>query len=78
MDIGFIQVAVTLVLILLLVKPAGSYLVHVFDYGNGRTRIDRLFGWAEKPLYRLMGVKEDRSVGGRAIWERCFSPTSSC
>ncbi|SIQ53074.1 K+-transporting ATPase ATPase A chain [Paenibacillus sp. RU4T] len=63
MGMGMLQVAVTLAIIMLLVKPAGTYLVAVFDYGNGRTKLDRWFGWAEKPLYRMAGIKEEENMG---------------
>ncbi len=61
MGIGVVQVVVTLLIILLLVKPAGSYLVKVFD--RQRTGLDRVFGGPERLLYRLMGVREEESMG---------------
>ena len=39
---GFVQVAITLAFIMLLVKPMGSYLVKVFHYE--KTGLDRVFG----------------------------------
>lgn len=39
MGIGVVQVAVTLLIILLLVKPVGKYVVNVFD--GQRTGLDR-------------------------------------
>lgn len=61
MGIGVVQVAVTLLIILLLVKPAGSYMVKVFD--GRRTGLDRVFGGSERLLYRVMGVRENESMG---------------
>lgn len=61
MGIGVVQVVVTLLIILLLVKPAGSYLVQVFD--RRPTGLDRVFGGPERLLYRLMGVREEESMG---------------
>jgi K+-transporting ATPase ATPase A chain len=60
---GILQVVVTLAIIMLLVKPVGTYLTAVFDYGSGKNKLDRWFGWAEKPLYKLMGVKEEENMG---------------
>jgi len=61
MGIGVVQVAVTLLIIMLLVKPTGSYLVKVFN--RQRTGLDRVFGGPERLLYRLMGVREDETMG---------------
>ncbi|KOY14244.1 potassium-transporting ATPase subunit KdpA [Paenibacillus xylanivorans] len=67
MSSGLLQVAVTLLIIILLVKPVGSYLVKVFD--GKRTGLDRIFGGPERLLYRLMGVKENESMG----WKKYLS-----
>lgn len=67
MSSGLLQVAVTLLVIILLVKPVGSYLVKVFD--GKRTGLDRIFGGPERLLYRLMGVKENESMG----WKKYLS-----
>ncbi|WP_440131316.1 potassium-transporting ATPase subunit KdpA [Paenibacillus xylanexedens] len=61
MGIGVVQVAVTLLIILLLVKPVGKYVVNVFD--GHRTGLDRVFGGPERLLYRVMGVRENESMG---------------
>ncbi|MFD0697591.1 potassium-transporting ATPase subunit KdpA [Paenibacillus sp. GCM10027628] len=61
---GFVQVAITLIIIMLLVKPAGSYLVKVFDYK--KTGLDRVFGPFERVTYRVMGVREEESMGWKA------------
>ncbi|ETT29618.1 potassium-transporting ATPase subunit A [Paenibacillus sp. FSL R5-192] len=61
MGIGVVQVAVTLLIILLLVKPVGKYIVNVFD--GQRTGLDRIFGGPERLLYRVMGVRENESMG---------------
>lgn len=67
MSSGLLQVAVTLLIIILLVKPVGSYMVKVFD--GKRTGLDRIFGGPERLLYRLMGVKENESMG----WKKYLS-----
>ncbi|MFB9760162.1 potassium-transporting ATPase subunit KdpA [Ectobacillus funiculus] len=58
---GLIQVVVTLLIIGLLVKPVGVYLVKVFDYEP--TRLDRIFGPIERFIYRLIGVREKETMG---------------
>ncbi|MDU0202627.1 potassium-transporting ATPase subunit KdpA [Paenibacillus sp. MAH-36] len=58
---GLLQVVITLVIIMLLVKPVGSYLVKVFGYE--KSGLDRVFGPFERMSYRLMGVKEDEAMG---------------
>ncbi|TXK84523.1 potassium-transporting ATPase subunit KdpA [Paenibacillus sp. N3.4] len=58
---GLLQVVITLGLIMLLVKPVGSYLVHVFSYEkNG---LDRVFAPIERVSYRIMGVHEKEEMG---------------
>lgn len=61
MGMGLLQVVITLGIIILLVKPVGSYLVKVF--GNEKSRLDRVFGPFERVSYRLMGVKEEEAMG---------------
>ncbi|WP_307555474.1 potassium-transporting ATPase subunit KdpA [Paenibacillus sp. V4I5] len=58
---GFVQVAITLIIIMLLVKPVGSYLVKVFDYE--KTGLNRVFGPFERMTYRIMGVREGEAMG---------------
>lgn len=64
MTMGMVQVAVSLALVLLLVKPVGRYLVKVFDYE--RTALDRVFGPFERLLYQLTGIKETEAMGWKA------------
>lgn len=61
MGMGLLQVVVTLGIIMLLVKPVGSYLVKVFGYE--KSGLDRIFGPIERVIYRLMGVKEEEAMG---------------
>src|SRR3984893_7847422 len=61
MGMGFVQVAITLIIIMLLVKPVGSYLVKVFNYE--KTGLDRIFGPFERITYRIMGVQEGEAMG---------------
>ncbi|PZD96781.1 potassium-transporting ATPase subunit KdpA [Paenibacillus sambharensis] len=57
---GFISIAVTLLLILLLARPAGHYLARAFDYE--RTGLDRIFLPAEKLICRLGGIRGDNQT----------------
>ncbi|MFC5653471.1 potassium-transporting ATPase subunit KdpA [Paenibacillus solisilvae] len=58
---GLLQVVITLVIIMLLVKPVGSYLVKVF--GHEKSGLDRVFAPFERVTYRIMGVREDEAMG---------------
>lgn len=61
MGMGLVQVVVTLVIIMLLVKPVGSYLVKVF--GSEKTVLDRVFGPVERTIYRVSGIREEEHMG---------------
>jgi K+-transporting ATPase ATPase A chain len=58
---GLLQVIILLGIIMLLVKPMGSYLVKVFGYE--KSGLDRIFAPFERVSYRIMGVKEDEAMG---------------
>lgn len=53
---GIVQIVVVILILVLLVKPVGTYLYHVFS--NEPNRTDRVFGTAEKGIYRLIGLKQ--------------------
>lgn len=59
--LGILSIAVPLLLVLLLAKPTGLYLAQVFD--DNPTRLDKWFGWLEKPIYRIGGIR-----GGQQTW----------
>lgn len=61
MGMGMLQVVITLGIIMLLVKPMGSYLVKVFDYE--KSGLDRVFAPFERVCYRIMGVRENEAMG---------------
>lgn len=61
MTMGLIQVIVTVVIMFLLVKPVGMYIVKVFDYEQ--TGLDRVFGPVERFIYRLIGIREKETMG---------------
>ncbi|MBW5446290.1 potassium-transporting ATPase subunit KdpA [Cohnella sp. CFH 77786] len=55
---GILQILIVLAVVVLLVKPLGTYVYHVFS--NEPNRTDRIFGAFERFIYRLIGLK-DRS-----------------
>ena len=52
--VGIVQTIVVLVIVLLLTRPVGRYLVSV--YFKERSRFDTLFGPFERGLFRILGV----------------------
>lgn len=59
----FIQVAVFLVVLLLLIKPVGSYMAQVF--ADAPNRVTRFGAPVERLLYRLCGIRADEDMGWR-------------
>ena len=57
---GWLQIALFIALILLLAKPMGSYMTHVFE--RRRTWLDPALVPCEKLLYRLTGVNPDEEM----------------
>lgn len=55
--ISLIAIAITLLLSLLLARPTGLYIAQAFNYE--RTWLDRWFGWLEKPVYAIGGIRKD-------------------
>ncbi|KUP24147.1 potassium-transporting ATPase subunit KdpA [Paenibacillus sp. DMB5] len=53
---GIVQIIVVIAILLLLVKPAGTYLYHVFS--NEPNRTDRVFGGVERGIFALSGLKK--------------------
>ncbi|TDF96312.1 potassium-transporting ATPase subunit KdpA [Paenibacillus piri] len=53
---GILQIAVVLVILVLLVKPVGTYLYDVFS--NEANRTDRWFSFIERPIFNLIGLKK--------------------
>lgn len=49
---GYIQLAFYILVLLLLVKPLGTYMANVYE---GRSVVNRAFGGVEHGLYRLFG-----------------------
>nr|WP_269847322.1 potassium-transporting ATPase subunit KdpA [Paenibacillus sonchi] len=55
--ISYIAIAITLLLSLLLARPVGLYIAQAFNYE--RTGLDRWFGWLEKPIYAIGGIRKE-------------------
>lgn len=53
MDI--LQLLIVIAVLLLLVKPLGTYVYHVFS--NESNRLDKVYGGSERFIYRLIGLK---------------------
>ncbi|UQZ36741.1 potassium-transporting ATPase subunit KdpA [Paenibacillus sp. PK3_47] len=51
---GILQIVIVIAILLLLVKPAGTYLYHVFS--NEPNRMDRIFGGLERGIFRISGL----------------------
>ncbi|WP_137790089.1 potassium-transporting ATPase subunit KdpA [Bacillus sp. E(2018)] len=51
-----LQMAIVIFLLLLIVKPLGSYIYHVFSNSSNKT--DKIFGRIEKIIYSIAGIKE--------------------
>lgn len=57
---GIVQIAIVILVLLLLVKPLGTYLYLVFRNEPGGT--DKWFSWAERPIFALIGLKERKGM----------------
>jgi K+-transporting ATPase ATPase A chain len=56
---GWIQLAFYVLVLLLITKPLGLYLVQVLN-ANGKTFLDPVVRPIERLTYRILGVKPDR------------------
>jgi K+-transporting ATPase ATPase A chain len=57
---GILQIAVVIVILVLLVKPVGTYLYNVFS--NEANRTDKWFGFIERPIFAMIGLKERKGM----------------
>ncbi|WP_256758587.1 potassium-transporting ATPase subunit KdpA [Cohnella sp. WQ 127256] len=57
---GILQIIIVLAVLVLLVKPVGTYVYHVFS--NEPNRQDRIFGPFEKFIYWLIGLKNQSGM----------------
>ncbi|KQL52212.1 K+-transporting ATPase subunit A [Heyndrickxia shackletonii] len=62
MDI--VQMLVVILILVLLVKPLGTYIYHVFS--NKQNRTDKWFNWLERIIYTFSGLKTRPSMS----WKR--------
>lgn len=53
---GVLQLVIYMAVLLLLVKPLGSYMAHVYE---GTSGVNRVFRPLERGIYRLLGTRED-------------------
>jgi potassium-transporting ATPase potassium-binding subunit len=69
---GWVQIALTLALVLAAVYPIGAFMADVFD--NRRKFLTSLLGPVERALYRLAGVDPEAEQEWReyAIWMVIF------
>jgi K+-transporting ATPase ATPase A chain len=56
---GIFQLVIYMVVLLLCVKPLGSYMANVFE---GKSVVNRIFGPVERVIYRLFGTREDAEM----------------
>ena len=65
---GWLQILIYLIVLVLLVKPLGSYMARIYaDPGAGeRTFLERLIGPFERMLYRLAGVQQTQEMDWKA------------
>lgn len=60
----YLQIGLYVVVLLLLVKPVGSYMAMVF--ADAPNRVTRFGGRVERGIYRLCGIRRDEDMG----WKR--------
>ncbi|MDZ4769509.1 MAG: potassium-transporting ATPase subunit KdpA [Chloroflexota bacterium] len=56
---GLIQIALYFVALVLLVRPVGAYMYHIY---NGTSTLNRVFRPVERVIYRLLGTREDTEM----------------
>ena len=59
--LGWLELAIYLIVLLLITKPLGIYLVQVLDT-HGKTFLDPVVKPVEKLTYRLFGVDPEREI----------------
>ena len=58
---GFVQIALYVVVLLVLVKPLGAYMARVYE--GRRVALGRVLGWLERLTYRLGGIRAGEEMG---------------
>ncbi|AJS58846.1 potassium-transporting ATPase subunit KdpA [Paenibacillus sp. IHBB 10380] len=61
---GILQIAIVILVLVLLVKPLGTYLYNVFQNESNKT--DKWFSFVERPIFSLIGLKERKGM----TWKR--------
>src|SRR3984957_6465696 len=61
--LGWLELAIYLIVLILITKPLGIYLVHVLD-AHGKTFMDPVVKPLEKLSYRLLGVDPEKEQTG--------------
>lgn len=57
---GVIQIAAVILLLLLIIKPLGTYIYHVFS--NTPNKTDKVFGPVESMIYKISGIKQRQGM----------------
>jgi K+-transporting ATPase ATPase A chain len=57
---GVLQIVIVMLLLVLLVKPLGTYLYNVFR--NEANATDKWFSFAERPIFALIGLKDRKGM----------------
>ncbi|MFD7523301.1 potassium-transporting ATPase subunit KdpA [Paenibacillus chitinolyticus] len=55
-----VQIVIVIAALCLLVKPLGTYMYHIFS--NEKNRTDKWFGWLERPIYKLAGIRSEKGM----------------
>lgn len=55
-EMEILQMVVVIAVLVMLVKPLGTYVYHVFS--NVENRLDKIFGPLERLIYKLIGLKQ--------------------
>ena len=58
---GALQLGLYLVVLLALAKPLGAYMARVYEHRP--IGLERVLGWLERLIYRLIGVRPDAEMG---------------
>ncbi|KAB2867569.1 MAG: potassium-transporting ATPase subunit KdpA [Anaerolineae bacterium] len=57
--LGILQLVIYVVVLLLLAKPLGTHMANVYE---GKSVVNRVFGPAERGIYRVFGTREDTEM----------------
>ena len=61
---GYLQLAFYVLVLLALVKPLGAYMARVYE--GRRLALERVFGWLERLVYRVCGVRPEVEMGWKS------------